>query len=94
MSSRPEPCPIVFDPHAVPSADRDAVPSPDPGALTSSDPDPVAFPARRSRLVPVLITLATAAVAVLLGRTMWRAYMDTPWTRDGTVRAYVVCLDG
>src|SRR2546427_1905584 len=25
MSSRPEPCPIVFDPHAVPSADRDAV---------------------------------------------------------------------
>src|SRR6185503_7874871 len=49
-------------------------------------------PARRSRFVPVFITLATAAVAVVLGRTMWRAYMDTPWTRDGTVRAYVVTM--
>jgi multidrug resistance efflux pump len=52
----------------------------------------MAFPARRSRLVPVFITLATAAVAVVLGRSMWRAYMDTPWTRDGTVRAYVVAM--
>jgi len=40
----------------------------------------------------VLITLATAAVAVVLGRSMWRAYMDTPWTRDGTVRAYIVAM--
>jgi len=72
--------------------DRVAVPSPHPGAVTSSDPDPVAFPARRAWLVPVLITLATAAVAVVLGRTMWRAYMYTPWTRDGTVRAYIVTM--
>src|SRR6185295_3291758 len=60
--------------------------------VTSSDPAPMAFPARRSRLVPVFITLATAAVAVVLGRSMWRAYMDTPWTRDGTVRAYIVTM--
>ena len=40
----------------------------------------------------VLITLVTAAVAAVLGRSMWRAYMDTPWTRDGTVRAYVVAM--
>jgi multidrug resistance efflux pump len=60
--------------------------------VESSDRDAVAFPARRSRLVPVLITLATAAVAAVLGRSMWRAYMDTPWTRDGTVRAYVVAM--
>jgi multidrug resistance efflux pump len=52
----------------------------------------MAFPARRSRLVPVFITLATAVAAVVLGRSMWRAYVDTPWTRDGTVRAYVVAM--
>ena len=66
---------------------------PDRHAVTS-DQEPAAFPARRSRLVPVLITLVTAAVAAVLGRTMWRAYMDTPWTRDGTVRAYVVAKIG
>ncbi|MGA7863529.1 MAG: HlyD family secretion protein [Stellaceae bacterium] len=30
------------------------------------------------------------AVAVVLGRAMWDAYMGAPWTRDGTVRAYAV----
>jgi len=28
----------------------------------------------------------------MFGRAMWRAYVDTPWTRDGTVRAYVVTM--
>jgi len=56
------------------------------------DPDAVPLPAHRWRRVPVLITLATATVAVVLGWTTWRAYMDTPWTRDGTVRAYVVAM--
>ena len=32
------------------------------------------------------------AVAVVLGRAMWDAYMGAPWTRDGTVRAYVVTM--
>ncbi|MDB5402991.1 MAG: family efflux transporter subunit [Rhodopila sp.] len=44
----------------------------------------------RSRIVPVLITLATVALAVPLGWAMWNAYMAAPWTRDGTVRAYVI----
>jgi len=39
-----------------------------------------------------LITLATIALAGLLGWAMWRVYMDTPWTRDATVRAYVVTM--
>lgn len=26
------------------------------------------------------------------GRAMWDAYMGAPWTRDGTVRAYVVTM--
>jgi multidrug resistance efflux pump len=34
--------------------------------------------------------LATVALAVLLGWAMWGVYMGAPWTRDATVRAYVV----
>ena len=90
MTSRSEPRPVAPHPEAVPSADRNAVPSPDRGAAPTSDPDPATFPAHRPRLVPVLITLATAAVAAVLGWRTWRTYMDTPWTRDGTVRAYIV----
>ena len=47
---------------------------------------------RRLRIFPLLITLATIAVAVVLGRAMWDAYIGAPWTRDGTVRAYVVTM--
>ena len=39
-----------------------------------------------------MITLATVALAVPLGWVMWDAYMGAPWTRDGTVRAYVVTM--
>ena len=53
-------------------------------------PDRPKFPKGRFRIVPVLITLATMAVAIMLGWAMWNAYMGAPWTRDGTVRAYVV----
>ena len=42
--------------------------------------------------MPVLVTVLVAAVAALLGWSMWNAYMGTPWTRDGTVRAYVVTM--
>src|ERR1700738_3098487 len=44
----------------------------------------------RFRIIPLLITLATTAVAGVLGWAMWDAYMGAPWTRDGTVRTYVV----
>jgi multidrug resistance efflux pump len=48
----------------------------------------------RSRfpIVPVLITLGTVAVAVLLAWFTWQTYMGAPWTRDGQVRAYVVTM--
>lgn len=46
----------------------------------------------RTRAVPFLITLGTVALAVGFGRRMWTAYMETPWTRDGTVRTYVVTM--
>ena len=62
--------------------DHDATPS-----LVPETPAPAR---RRMRMLPVLVTLATVAVAGLLGCAMWRAYMSAPWTRDATVRAYVV----
>ncbi|HKN28263.1 MAG TPA: HlyD family secretion protein [Roseiarcus sp.] len=42
------------------------------------------------RVVPVLATLAAVALAAALGYQAWQYYMGSPWTRDGTVRAYVV----
>jgi multidrug resistance efflux pump len=44
------------------------------------------------RVVPILITLGTVAAAVLLAWATWHVYMGSPWTRDGTVRAYVVTM--
>jgi multidrug resistance efflux pump len=44
----------------------------------------------RIRIVPILITLGAVALAAPLSWAMWEAYMGAPWTRDGTVRAYVV----
>lgn len=44
------------------------------------------------RVVPILITLGTVAAAILLAWTTWQVYMGSPWTRDGTVRAYVVTM--
>jgi multidrug resistance efflux pump len=46
----------------------------------------------RISLVPILITLGTVAVATLLSWATWQVYMGAPWTRDGTVRAYVVTM--
>jgi multidrug resistance efflux pump len=44
------------------------------------------------RVVPVLTTLVAVALAGSLSWAMWQAYMAAPWTRDGTVRAYVVTM--
>lgn len=46
----------------------------------------------RIPVAPILITMGTVAVAALLAWAIWEAYMATPWTRDGTVRAYVVTM--
>ena len=55
----------------------------------ASEPPPTRS---RSRIIPILITLATFALAVPLGWATWDAYMGTPWTRDGTVRVHVVTM--
>jgi multidrug resistance efflux pump len=46
----------------------------------------------RIPIAPILLTLGTVMVAALLAWAMWQAYMGAPWTRDGTVRAYVVTM--
>jgi multidrug resistance efflux pump len=45
-----------------------------------------------ARLAPVAATLAVVAAAAVAGWAAWRVYVAPPWTRDGTVRAYVVTL--
>ncbi|WP_263262655.1 HlyD family secretion protein [Pseudomonas sp. RIT-PI-S] len=42
------------------------------------------------KLFGLLGTLFVFSVAVLLGRLLWVHYMDTPWTRDGRVRADII----
>ncbi|WP_419727733.1 efflux RND transporter periplasmic adaptor subunit [Lichenicola sp.] len=41
-------------------------------------------------LLRVSLTLLVVVAALLLGGSLWRTYMVSPWTRDGRVRAYVV----
>lgn len=60
--------------------------------VVALDPDLLAAPRHRQSILPVAITLVTAALAIWLGRAMWDAYMGAPWTQDGTVRAYVVTM--
>ncbi len=38
----------------------------------------------------LLATLIILVVAVFIGHTLWVNYMDTPWTRDGRVRADII----
>jgi multidrug resistance efflux pump len=63
-----------------------------PAAVWTPEPAPRETPRRRLRILPLLITLVALAVADALGWPMWDAYMGAPWTRDGTVRAYVVTM--
>jgi multidrug resistance efflux pump len=57
-------------------------------------PPPDIAPRRRSRIriLPLLLTLIAVAAAVGLGQALWRVYIEAPWTRDGTVRVYVVTM--
>lgn len=66
------------------ASERDAILAPVQPAQGKQKP--------RLRIIPVLLTLFTVALAVPLGWAMWDAYMGAPWTRDGTVRVYVVTM--
>ncbi len=68
------------------------VPAGSPEAAVLRPPAPPKLTKHRSRILPVIITLVAVAIAGALGRVTWNTYMETPWTRDGTVRAYVVTM--
>ena len=61
-------------------------------APTPSRSDPNDLQPRRRRMLPFFLTLMVVALAGVLARGMWNAYMGAPWTRDATVRAYVVTM--
>jgi RND family efflux transporter MFP subunit len=42
------------------------------------------------KLFSLIATLLILALAIWIGRLLWIHYMDTPWTRDGRVRADVI----
>lgn len=63
-----------------------------PPAMSPFKITPLTAPRRRYRIFTLLITLAALAAAAVVGKAAWNAYMGTPWTRDGTVRAYVVTM--
>ena len=64
----------------------------DPGPVLP--PQPVFRPRTGlfARIIQVMITLGMVALAAWFGWGMWKAYMEAPWTRDSTVRAYVVSM--
>src|ERR1700744_4722729 len=64
----------------------------DRGAAWPPDPLARVTPKRGRRVMPVLYTVLAVAISGLLGWAMWNAYMGAPWTRDGTVQAYVVTM--
>ena len=60
--------------------------------VPSPPPESRAVTRRRIEMGPFLITLTAVTLAGLLGWAMWDVYMGAPWTRDATVRAYVVAM--
>jgi multidrug resistance efflux pump len=58
----------------------------------SRPPESRAGTKRSIEIRSFLITLAAVAVAGLLGWATWGVYMVGPWTRNATVRAYVVTM--
>jgi multidrug resistance efflux pump len=44
------------------------------------------------RIMPVMLTLGMTLLAAIAAWATWDVYMVPPWTRDATVRAYVVTI--
>jgi RND family efflux transporter MFP subunit len=62
------------------------------GATREAVWPPEAALRRWPRVLAVFITTATVLLAGVLVWAMWQSYMAAPWTRDATVRAYVVTM--
>jgi p-hydroxybenzoic acid efflux pump subunit AaeA len=48
---------------------------------------------KNSALARFLLTSLIIGLAVFLGYKLWQRYMDSPWTRDGRVRADIVQIN-
>jgi multidrug resistance efflux pump len=65
----------------------------DPTSTGGGDAAPRMFPEGLPfRILPVLLTLLAVGLAALFTWRLWDFYMGAPWTRDATVRAYVVTM--
>lgn len=73
-------------------ASKRVAPADDRDVASPPAAEPRAPAGRLTQMLPFLITLAAVVVAGALGWAMWRVYMAAPWTRDATVRAYVVTM--
>jgi RND family efflux transporter MFP subunit len=62
------------------------------GAIRSGEPTTRERRGAHILLIPIVITLAAIALAVPLSVAIWKDYMGAPWTRDGTVRVYVITM--
>jgi multidrug resistance efflux pump len=65
-----------------------------PGRTLDRAPGTPGFvqPTTGLRLLPAILTLIALVMAGILSWAAWQAYMAAPWTRDGTVLAYVVTI--
>src|SRR5262249_16458061 len=46
----------------------------------------------RLRILPIFVTFIVVGIAAALSWAMWNVYMAAPWTRDATVRVYIVTM--
>lgn len=71
-------------------ADKLRLPAEQAGERAAVDETPVR--PRGQRILPMLLTAVAVLAAAVMAWAMWQAYMAPPWTRDGTVRVYVVSM--
>jgi multidrug resistance efflux pump len=76
---------------------RGLVQESDTGAVGSAFDGALRHGGRKSagiliQVARILLTIGTCFFAAVVSVEMWKTYMTAPWTRDGTVRAYVVTI--
>jgi RND family efflux transporter MFP subunit len=75
-----------------PSPAPEPVPADPPGGAERAPPNDPRSIRRRLRVLPIIGTVLVALVGVGAVWILWQDYVARPWTRDGTVRAYIVTL--
>jgi multidrug resistance efflux pump len=89
--TEPGPQPHQARPQGVPPGDGAASPA-GPVPIRTGEGASWGWAGRPLGLLRVLLTLLAVGCAALLTWRTWDFYMGAPWTRDATVRAYVVTM--